>query len=49
MLPQHPPILVGKDAKRFIDQDKRPLTSEEKDDLRRCLEIYKKNPIKWDA
>jgi hypothetical protein len=37
--------IKGKDAEEFIEQDKKPLTSEEKAHLKECLEIYRKNPI----
>lgn len=40
------PVLEGKDAKRFIEQDKKPLSSKQKEYLKNCLEIYEKNPIK---
>ncbi|KKL85942.1 hypothetical protein LCGC14_1949670 [marine sediment metagenome] len=46
MLPEHMPVLEGKDAKRFIEQDKKPLSSKQKEYLKNCLEIYEKNPIK---
>lgn len=49
MLPNPPPILTGKDAKRFIEQDKKPLTQKQKDHIKECLELYLKKPIKWDA
>lgn len=37
--------LDGKDAEKFIQQDKEPLSEEEIKDLERCRELYKKNPI----
>lgn len=46
MLPEHMPILRGKEAKRFIKQDKKPLNSSQKNYLEKCREIYEKNPIK---
>ena len=46
MLPEHMPVLEGKDAKRFIKQDNKPLISKQKEYLKNCLEIYNKNPIK---
>jgi hypothetical protein len=39
-------VLKGKDAKRFIDQDKRPTDEKHQEHLKECLETYKKNPIK---
>ena len=45
MLPQHIPTLKGKEAKDFIDQDKKPLSKTEKAHILKCVEIYKKNPI----
>jgi hypothetical protein len=44
--PQNISALEGKDAERFAAQDKRPLGSAQKAHLAKCLEIYKKNPIK---
>ena len=46
MLPQHIPTLEGKDAERFVEQDKKPLSKEQKAHLNRCREVYKQNPIK---
>jgi hypothetical protein len=46
MLPQHIPTLEGKDAEKFIAQDKTPLTTEQKAHLEKCRAVYKKNPIK---
>ena len=46
MLPKHMPTLKGKDAEEFMKQDKKPLSSEQKAHLKKCLETYKKNPIK---
>lgn len=46
MLPQHIPIIEGKDAEVFIEQDKKPLTNAEKVHLEKCRAIYRKNPIK---
>jgi len=46
MKPQHMPILEGKEAKKFIEQDKKPLSEKDKKHLEKCLEIYKNNPIK---
>jgi len=42
---EHMPLLEGKDAEEFMKQDKKPLSSEQKAHLKKCLEIYKKNPI----
>ena len=39
-------ILEGKDAERFVMQDKKPLTTAQKAHLVKCFEVYKKNPIK---
>ena len=44
MLPQHIPTLEGKDAERFVKQDKKPLSKAQKAHLAKCLEVYKKNP-----
>jgi hypothetical protein len=46
MLPEHPPVLTGKAAKRFIAQDRQPLTEPQKEHLRKCLKTYEENPIK---
>jgi hypothetical protein len=46
MLPRHIPILEGKDAERFTDEDKKPLTNAQKGHLEKCRAIYKKNPVK---
>lgn len=46
MLPKHMPALEGKDADKFIKQDKEPLSRAQKERLSKCLEVYKKNPIK---
>jgi hypothetical protein len=46
MLPKHMPTLEGKEAERFIKQDKKPLSRRQKAHLKQCLELYKKNPIK---
>jgi hypothetical protein len=46
VLPQHIPTLEGKDAEKFVAQDKKPLSREQKADLLKCREIYKKNPVK---
>ena len=46
MLPTDPPILKGKDAKRFLAQDRQPLSAEKREHLRKCLELYRKNPVK---
>ena len=46
MLPRHIPTLENKDAKKFIRQDKKPLSREQNEHLKRCLETYKANPIK---
>lgn len=36
-------ILEGKDAERFIKQDKKPLSNEQKKYLKKCQEIYESN------
>jgi hypothetical protein len=46
MKPEHMPTLTGEDARKFIQQDRKPLSSRHKDHLKKCLEIYEKNPIK---
>ena len=46
MKPVHMPVLKGKDAKRFIEQDTKPLSSEQKEYLKTCQETYEKKPIK---
>lgn len=46
MLPKHMPALEGKDAKKFIKQDTKHLSSKQKEHLEKCREIYEKNPIK---
>ena len=46
MLPKPVPTLRGEEAKRFEEQDKKPLSSSEKAFLLECVQIYKKNPIK---
>jgi hypothetical protein len=46
MLPKHLPALEGEEAEKFVKQDKRPLSRRQKEHLKRCLELYKKNPIK---
>jgi hypothetical protein len=46
MKPVHMPVLKGKDAKRFIEQDTKPLSSEQKEYLKKCQETYEKKPIK---
>jgi len=46
MLPRHIPTLEKENAKKFIRQDKKPLSREQTEHLKQCLEIYKKNPIK---
>ena len=38
-------ILKGKDAKKFIKQDRKPLSDEKKTYLKKCLNIYKNNPV----
>lgn len=40
--------LYGDDAERFIEQDKIPLTDEEKRQLEHCRQIYKKIKVKED-
>jgi hypothetical protein len=46
MLPKHMPTLEGKDANEFIRQDRKPLSRKQKEHLKKCLETYRKNPIK---
>ena len=46
MLPEHMPILKAKSAEAFIEQDKKPLSDEQKAFLNECYEVYKKKPIK---
>jgi hypothetical protein len=33
-------IVEGKDAEKFINQDKKPLTKKQKKDLDRCRKVY---------
>lgn len=46
MRPKAVPVLTGKDAERFEEQDKKPLEKEQKDFLAECLALYKNNPIR---
>lgn len=46
MLPRHIPVIQGKDADKFISQDKKHLSPAEQVHLEKCRAIYKKNPIK---
>jgi hypothetical protein len=46
MLPQHIPVIEGKEAEEFIAQDKKRLSTAEKTNLEKCRAIYRKNPIK---
>ncbi len=46
MLPEHMPVLKGKEAEDFIRQDKTPLTAQQKDFLKECREVYDKHPIR---
>ena len=46
MLPEHPPPLTGKAAKRFMEQDRKPLTEKQKAHLIECTKIYEDNPVK---
>lgn len=46
MLPKHMPTLRGKAAEKFISQDKKPLSREQKKHLKYCYEVYKRHPIK---
>jgi hypothetical protein len=46
MLPKHIPVIEGKDAEKFISQDKKRLSSAEQVHLEKCRAVYKKNPIK---
>jgi len=46
MRPKAVPVLTGKDAERFEEQDKKPLEKEQKDFLAECLALYKSNPIR---
>jgi len=39
------PVLKGKDAERFLERMKKPLTKKEKDFIRRAKEAYKRNPF----
>jgi len=40
------PVLEGEAAKKFIRQDKKPLSREQKEYLEKCREVYKRHPIK---
>ena len=44
MLPEPIPILKGKVAKEFIENDKKPLTKEQKEILAKSIEIFKQHP-----
>jgi len=46
MIPQHIPTIKGKDAEKFVAQDKKPLSSAEKIHLEKCRATYRKNPIR---
>ena len=46
VLPKPVPPLTGEAARKFEEQDERPMSSDEKAFLKECLEIYKRNPIK---
>lgn len=46
MQPQHIPTLEGKDAEKFIKQDKKPLNKAQKAHLAKCRELYERNPIR---
>lgn len=46
MRPKAVPVLTGKEAERFEEQDKKPLEKEQKDFLAECLALYKSNPIR---
>ncbi|MCJ7559597.1 hypothetical protein MUO79_03130 [Candidatus Bathyarchaeota archaeon] len=46
MLPKHMPTLEGEEAEKFVRQDRKPLSRRQKEHLKQCLELYKKNPIK---
>jgi hypothetical protein len=39
------PPLEDKEAERFAEQDKKPLSRRQKAHLQACLELYRKNPI----
>lgn len=44
--PQHIPTLEGKDAEKFVKQDKKPLSKAQKAHLAKCRKLYEKNPIR---
>jgi len=46
MKPKAVPVLTGKDAERFEEQDKKPLEPKQKAFLAECLALYKDNPIR---
>ncbi len=46
MKPDHMPILKGEEAKKFIEQDSKPLNNEKKEYLKKCQKIYEKNPLR---
>ncbi|GEM_PF-1402607 len=45
MLPQHIPTIEGKDAEKFMSQDKKRLTTAEQTHLEKCRAIYKKTQL----
>jgi len=46
MKPKPTPDITGDNALILIEYAERSLTSDEKASLRKCREIYKKNPVK---
>ena len=43
--PKPVPTLTGKDAEEFIKQNSKPLTKKQKTFLKKCQELYEKNPV----
>jgi len=41
MLPKTVPEIRGEDARRLIEADKKPLSSEEKKSLEECTRVYR--------
>jgi hypothetical protein len=46
MKPSPVPRLSEEASIRFVEEDRRPLGDREKQYLRECLELYRKNPAK---
>jgi hypothetical protein len=46
MRPRPIPRLSQEASRRFVEEDRRPLGDREKEYLRECLELYRKNPVR---